>query len=345
MSLPTLPSTVSSPLPPMSVSAPLPPLIASRPSPPSAVSREESGERARAQRVVAAEPVDGQPIVGSLRLVDVHLLGEPGDLDGSSRSRSLDDVRSRGAVDDDDVGGDVPDPADAEPDVDEGDAAPGQVVEGRRVGAAERIDVQRLRGEEVESAVDPDMAGRRPRGDAERVGAAGAVHGDRVEPRAGSDLVGAVAGVPREGVVAGAQEHLVGPCVPIDDVVARAAVQRLGEAPADERVDAVAAVERRLLRVGEGARGLVDAEPVVAAAAVDHDPREAAAEEGEVGAPVVLDVDHEAPAGGRSQADPLTRAGARDSQPPVRDRCVHRRLRLRRQAERGRQDGGGDQNA
>ena len=329
----------------MSVSAPLPPLIASRPSPPSAVSAMSA---ARAPALSVSLPPSPLTVSRSLAASDwstftcsaspVTWTVAPAAAAWTMSGAAVPLTTTTSAAT-------SPTPPTPSPTLTKATPVPGKLLRVVVSAPAERVDVQRLRGEEVESAVDPDMAGRRPRGDAEHVGAAGAVHGHRVEPRPGGDLVGAVAGVPREGVVAGAEEHLVGPCVPVDDVVARAAVQRLGEAPTDERVDAVAAVERRLLGVGERARGLVDPEPVVAAAAVDHDPREAAAEEGEVGAPVVLDVDHEAPAGGRPQADPLTCAGARDRQPPVRDRCVHRRLRLRRQAERGRQDGGGDQNA
>ena len=82
----------------------------------------------------------------------------------------------------------------------------------------------------------------------------------------------------------------VGADVAVDEVVALAAEERLGAAGADQRVVAVAAVERDRL-VGEGAAALIDADLVVAASRVDCDRRERAAIEAEVGGAVFADVE------------------------------------------------------
>ena len=78
------------------------------------------------------------------------------------------------------------------------------------------------------------------------------------------DDIAAVAGIPLEVVVAGAEECRVGADVAVDEVVALAAEEGLGAAAADQRVVAVTAVERDRL-VGEGAAALIDANLVVAA--------------------------------------------------------------------------------
>ena len=82
------------------------------------MSCDERGERAAAERVVAAEPVDGQPVVGGLRPLTLTCAVEAGDLHGGADGDRLDDVRRGRAVDDDGVRGRVPGPADAEIDVD-----------------------------------------------------------------------------------------------------------------------------------------------------------------------------------------------------------------------------------
>ena len=89
------------------------------------------------------------------------------------------------------------------------------------------------------------------------------------------DGVAAVARIPDERVVAGAQERQVVAPVPVDRVVAVPPSSCLRSGAAGEPVVSVPAVERRRDAVGEGAVGLVDAHEVVAGAGVDDDPLDA----------------------------------------------------------------------
>ena len=91
------------------------------------------------------------------------------------------------------------------------------------------------------------------------------------------DAVAAVARVPLEGVVAGAQLGAVGADVAVDEVVAGAADEGLGAVAARERVVAGAAVDGDVL---EGHSHVLDADGVVAAAGVDRDRGERGAVEG-----------------------------------------------------------------
>jgi hypothetical protein len=74
------------------------------------------------------------------------------------------------------------------------------------------------------------------------------------------------------------------------EVGAVAAAEHLGADAAGEGVRAALALERGLLRVGEDAAGIVDADAVVPAAGLHDDAVELFALEGEVGRPVVADV-------------------------------------------------------
>ena len=147
------------------------------------------------------------------------------------------------------------------------------------------------------------------------------------------DDVAAVARVPGEAVVARAQERHVGTLVAVGDVVAVAADQGLGAAATDEIVVAVTAVERlgaaadqRVVAAlavdlrgrggGERAVGLVDAQAIVAASAVDADAADVVARDPEVGGPVVADVDFEdlPVRGALPERDPVAGCGALDDQ-------------------------------
>ena len=104
----------------------------------------------------------------------------------------------------------------------------------------------------------------------------GAVEGQRVLAALAFDGVAAVAGIPLEGVVAGAELGGVGADVAVDEVVAGAADEGLGAVGAGERVVAGAAVDGDVL---EGGSRVLDADGVVAAAGVDGDGRERGAVE------------------------------------------------------------------
>ena len=131
------------------------------------------------------------------------------------------------------------------------------------------------------------------RGQVDALGGVGAVEQHRVGAGPASDGVAAVARIPDEGVVAGAQERQVVTPVPVDRVVPEAAEQQLRSGASGEVVVSVPAVERRRDAVGEGAVGLVDPHEVVAAAGVDGDPLDALAPDLELGLAVVAEVDLE----------------------------------------------------
>ena len=119
---------------------------------------------------------------------------------------------------------------------------------------------------------------------------AGAVEQEPVGAALPLDDVAAVARIPDERVMAGAEEADVGAAVAVDAVVLRPAEERLGACAAEQRVVAVLAVHRGRLRVREDAVRLVHPDAVVAAARVDDDPVERGAVEAEVGRAVVADV-------------------------------------------------------
>ena len=126
-------------------------------------------------------------------------------------------------------------------------------------------------------------------GDVDLLADVGAVEVERVAAALAVDGVAAVARVPLEAVVAGAQRRRVGADVAVDEVVAGAADEGLGAGAADQRVVAGAAVDGHGL-VGERAAALVDADLVVAAAGLDVDRGEGGAVEAEVGGAVLADV-------------------------------------------------------
>ena len=141
----------------------------------------------------------------------------------------VDDVVAVGAVDDDDVGrrvaGGAADRA-GEVDVDLGHVGAGEVVDRERVGAAERVEVDRLDVVEVHDDV-AEVAGeqhapavRRRRED---LVAGAAVEQHRVGAVLALDHVAAVARIPLEHVVAGAEEDDVVALLAVDEVVAVAA--------------------------------------------------------------------------------------------------------------------------
>ena len=134
-----------------------------------------------------------------------------------------------------------------EVDVDRRHAGPGEVVDDDLVDPAEGVDVERLDVVQVHDDVagapgerDPRAVGR----GGEVLVAARAVEHVGVVAGAALNDVGAVAGIPGEGVVVAAEEERrVRAAVAVDRVVAAAAEERLVAAAADERVVALAAVD------------------------------------------------------------------------------------------------------
>ena len=99
----------------------------------------------------------------------------------------------------------------------------------------------------------------------------GAVELHRVGSGFAFDGVAAVAGVPGEAVVAGAEERDVVAATAVDGIVPVTTVQRLDAGSALQGVVSVLAVERRRNAVRERAVRFVDRDLVVAVAAVDRD--------------------------------------------------------------------------
>ena len=128
-------------------------------------------------------------------------------------------------------------------------SVPAEVVDGDGVGAAERADVRRLDAVEVhrDAGDVADQAHARAVGrDVDLLADVGAVEVQRVAAALALDGVAAVARIPLEGVVAGAQLGGVGADVAVDEVVAGAAEQRVGA------VAAARACRRRRRRRASG---------------------------------------------------------------------------------------------
>ena len=197
----------------------------------------------------------------------------------------------------------------------------GQVVRSDRVGAAERVDVDLLHAVGVhrdvgDVAEEPEPASVRRQVDL--LGDVGAVEDHRVGAALALDGVAAVARIPRERVVAGAQERDVAAPVSVDRVVPRAADQRLCSGASGERVVSDSAVDRRRDGVGEDAVALVDAHGVVAAAGVDVDLRDVRPVEAEDGRAVTdVDLERAGLAGLQAKRDRVALLGAFDLQHAV----------------------------
>ena len=228
------------------------------------------------------------------------------------------------------------------------DAGPLEVVDVDDVVAAQRVDVDGLDAVEVHRD-GPDVAGQTcaaPVGrHAEALVRAAAVEGHRVRAPAPLDGVAAVARVPDEAVVARTEVGDVVAAVAVDRVVAAVTVEPLGAAAAADGVVATLAVDTRRDGGGEGTIGVVDADLVVAAAALDADPVDLVAGDHEVGAAVVADVDVDLVGSARVQAQGEPVAGPR----ALRDQGLAleadggRRVGLRRgQSEHAGDEAGGE---
>ena len=295
-------------------------------SPPSSRQGDRlSREVGRRDRVVAVETVDGER-VDRVLVLDRHPRGQAGQRDARGVSAHVDGVVALGAVDDDAVGravaGDAAERA-GEVGVDGADIGAGEVVDRDRVGTAERVEVDRLDAvgvhRDAARGCGRTAAGCRSPTDRPCSAAAAPLKTHRVGAGLAFDGVAAIARIPDERVVARAQLGEVVAPVAVDRVVPGAAAQLLHSGTAGEVVVSVPAVERRRDAVGEDSVALVDAHEVVAAAAVDDDPRDELALDAELGRAVVADVDLEnvGSAGLQAKRNPVARARAPDDQRSV----------------------------
>ena len=132
-----------------------------------------------------------------------------------------------------------------------------QVVDDQVVGAAKGVEVDRLDVVEVhhdvaEVASEQDPLAVRSR--LEVLGAVAAVEQHPVDAVLALDDVAAVARIPLEDVVAGAEESDVVALLAVDEVVAVPAEQQVDAVAAEDRVIAGAAVDRDLDQRGRAAR-------------------------------------------------------------------------------------------
>ncbi len=176
-------------------------------------------------RVVAVEPFDVQEVVRRLRVLDLHGRGQPGHVDRTCVGRDRDRVVAGGAVDGDRVGRAVAGSAAdrrLEVELDVLDVGRGQVVHDRVVDAAERADIDPLGVVDVHGDVRDvaeELQAVAVGGEVEALRDSGAVEDQRVGAGFAFHLVAAVAGIPRERVVAGAEETGVVSAVAVDRVV------------------------------------------------------------------------------------------------------------------------------
>ncbi len=234
--------------------------------------RGVGGQARGVDDVVADQGVDRHPVTARDGPGDRDARREAGDLRGRAGAGDRDGVVAVGRVDHHvvrcgvvaaagrgQVGGHVR------------DVGPGQVVDGEQVGAAERVGDDRLDVVEVHDDVR-DVAG-----EPDAVAVGGRLHAlvgvAAVEPhRVGAvlplDHVAGIAGIPLEGVVAGAEERDVVALLAVGEVVAVAAEQHVGAVGAEEVVVAGAAVGGDLDQRGQVAGGR---EAVVAAVGVEDE--------------------------------------------------------------------------
>ena len=193
---------------------------------------------------------------------------------GTANQRHIDVVPGVGAIDDHGielaVAGRAADHA-GQIDGDQPDIGPGQIVDGRLVCAAQGIELDGLDIVEVHRDVAEVAEEQRPPAvgcDVEVLVAVAAVEEHGVGPGLALDHVAAVARIPLEYVVAGAEKGDVVALVAVDEVIAVAAEQHVLAVAAEDRVVAGAAVDGELDERGQIAGG---GDPVVAAVGVQHE--------------------------------------------------------------------------
>src|SRR4051794_28518520 len=222
--------------------------------------------------VATAERVDAQDVVRRLAAGDRGLGGQTGRHHLRARAVDVDPLGLVAAVERDRVGGAVAEPVEAgEVDVGRLQAGAGEVADGDVVGAAEGAEVRLFDAVEVHGD-GGDVAGeahaRAVGRDVDVLADVRAVELQRVVAGLAFDGVAAVAGVPLEGVGAGAELRGVGADVAVDVVVAGPAEQGVGAVAAGDRVIAVAAVDGE---VGQRADAVLAGDRVGAAQSLNEE--------------------------------------------------------------------------
>ena len=197
-------------------------------------------------------PLRIEPVVGRLRVRDPHAGSNARHVHDVAVAADAEVVAGVRAVHGDGVGLSVAGAAaeDAfEVDVRQVDVGAAEVVDDRVVGAAEcfevdPLDVVGVHGDVAEVAEEAEAVA--VGGEVEVLAASGAVEQEPVRAALPLDGVAAVAGIPDERVVAGAEDADVGPAVAVDAVVLRPTEERVGAVAAVERVVAVAAEQLEL---------------------------------------------------------------------------------------------------
>src|SRR3954471_16922004 len=222
--------------------------------------------------VATAERVEPQDVVGHLAAGDRGLGRQTGRHHLRARAVDVDALGLVAAVERDRVGGAVAVPVEAgKVDVGRLQAGAGEVADGDVVGAAEGAEVRLLDAVEVHGDggdVAGDAYARAVGRDVDVLADVRAVELQRVVAGLAFDGVAAVAGVPLEGVGAGAELGGVGADVAVDVVVAGPAEQGVGAVAAGDRVIAVAAVDGE---VGQRADAVLAGDRVRAAQPLDEE--------------------------------------------------------------------------
>src|SRR5262249_35776597 len=270
------------------------------------------GTPAGFDHVGAAEAIDDQA-VGLVGMIDGHLRRKAVDDDLAADRSDGDGVIAASAVDGDAVDLAVADgPAERRGQVDGDllDVRARELADVDGVGFAagvefDALDVVEVHGDvrDIAEEAHPLAIGR----DVDGLGDVGAVEDERVGPAPAFDDVVAVARIPLEGVVAGAEEGGVVALVAVDEVVAVAADQTIRAAAAADLIVAGPAVDRQRDHVGEQGRGGDD---IVAAAGLD---RQAVADAVAVAdADECRQADHREVVAGAKYFDRIAAGGARD---------------------------------
>ena len=153
-------------------------------------------------------------------------------------------------------------------DRDLGHVGSGEVIDRDGVGATQHIELDVLDTVEVHRHV-ADIAGQAGAGAIRRnvdlLGDVGAVEQQRIGAVLAFDDVAAIARIPLERIVSGAEEGSVAALIAVDEIISVAADQEVIAGAAEDRVIAAAAIDRELdLPCGERCRidGVVAAKPV-----------------------------------------------------------------------------------
>ena len=281
--------------------------------------------------VVAAEGFD-EELVCRLLMLDRDLRLEARHRDAGRVPGHVHRIVPAGAGDEDAVGLTVTRRAAqgaGKVDVDVLDVGAAEVVDGDRVGAAERVEVDLLDSVGVHRDVrraaeepQPVPVGRQ----VDRLGSGGTVEHHRVGARSALDRVAAVTRVPDEGVVARAEIRGVVAPLAVDRVVAGAADQRLRTGAAADRVVPRSALDPRRDGVGERAVRVVDAHRVVAPVRRNLDVVDRGPGEGEVRRPVVAEIhlDDGGVPGREPKRDRIVRLGPLHAQRATFEPHAHR---------------------